>query len=250
MLFCAAIVCAGLLVLTCSKNDNPSGPGGVNSTWTYTVSGTDLIVSHPQSIETDCAGSYVTADTTFAYSDTSWFALSVNSDTMFVEGDQGDTMFLTRIGTGTGIQGQWLMSQGDFEATIEVGTQTITASTCFGDIFMAGEALWIELSYNITVSQLSCSSVRLTGNTSGEQVTINYTQTGNSPDNMDADITYSSSNAQHAPGTVFANPTTCPNDEPGWLDTFLLENNAAPAAKSAAQPALPAMKFPKIRLFR
>jgi hypothetical protein len=77
----------------------------------------------------------------------------------------------------------------------------------------------------------------LTGNTTGEVVTITW--------NASSDMTYSSSNAGHAAGTVYDNPAWCPNDEPDWYYAeFLGMNykNLAPAAKRAKKPAVPRVK--------
>jgi hypothetical protein len=219
----AAAAAAGLFILTCSKDSGPAGPGQPSTTWTYTVSGNTIIIDHPQTISTQCYGTQWSADTADAYTDSAVFTLSAGGDTLFSQTDQG-IMVLTRIGTGTGIQGQWLTDQYGFDVTIEIGPSTITASTCYADIFMGEEAPLIEANYNITVVRQSCSSVLLIGHTTNEQVTITYTQVGDSPDNLDADRTYSSNNAQHAPGTVYANPASCPNQAPGWVAQFLANN--------------------------
>jgi hypothetical protein len=225
VVLCAALATAGALILTCSKsNNNPSGPGAPSSTWTYSVSGDSLTVEHPQTITTHCSGSQWNADTTPPYTETRKFALLAGGNTLMSVGDQADTMYLTRIGSGTGIQGQWLMNEMGVDVTIEIGPSTITASVCFADIFMAEEAAYIEADYNITVVRQSCSSVLLVGHTSNEQVTITYTPVGNSPDNLRADETYSSNNPQHAPGTRYADPVSCPNQAPAWVSQFLVDN--------------------------
>jgi hypothetical protein len=223
LLFCSATAIASLFLVTCSKDSGPTGPGSPSTTWTYTASGNTLIIDHPQSISTQCTGAQWSADTTPAYTDSAVFTLSAGGDTLFSQTNQG-TMVLTRIGTGTGIQGQWLTNQYGFDVTIEVGPSTITASTCYADLFMAEQAPYIEANYNITVVRQSCSSVLLIGHTTNEQVTITYTQVGDSPDNLDADRTYSSNNTQHAPGTVYVNPASCPNQAPVWVTQFLANN--------------------------
>ncbi|MBN2189195.1 MAG: hypothetical protein JW699_07060 [Chitinispirillaceae bacterium] len=252
LLFCSAIVCvAGLLMLTCSKSDNPTGPGDTSLTWSYTVSGDYIIIEHPESIERDCDPDLV-ADTTPAYTDSAWIQISAGNDTMRVvpSDDPQDTMVFVRVGTGTGIQGQWVMDEQGFEMTLDVGPSTISASTCLSDMFMAFQGPIIEAMYDVSVTQASCSSVQLTGNVSGEIVTINFTQSGSTPDDIDADMTFSSSLPAHTPaGTVYANPTSCPNDPPDWLLEFLSDNANAPLPKRAA-PVFPAMKFPKLGLFR
>jgi hypothetical protein len=91
------------------------------------------------------------------------------------------------------------------------------------------------------VEEISCSQVRLTGLTTDEVVTITW--------NADDDATYSSSTTGHATGTVYGNPTSCPNEAPDWFTEFLYDNANAPVPKRAA-PAFPAMKLPKLRLFR
>jgi len=227
MTFCAAAAVAGIFLLTCSTTDNPpTSPEGVRATWTYTVDGNDLIISHPADTSTRCADTGLVTGFDSAYTDTNWFILSSNNDTLWTEGEfTGDTNTLVRNGTGTGIQGQWLMNRGGYDITVEVGSSTITASMCFADLFMGTYGRAIDsLDLNITVNQGSCSSVLLTGNVTHEQVTIIYTQSGNSLDNLDADVTFQSDNPQHAQSTVYANPASCPNKAPDWLTLFFFSN--------------------------
>ena len=217
----------GLLLLTCSRDSNPTAPGTPSSTWTYTVAGSDLIINRPQRIDTYCDPTYgLSADTTFAAVDTNWYVLSAGQDTLWVEGDDpGDTTLLVRIGTGTGVQGQWRMIEGDLTATITVTATTITASMCGGDLFMATDGPEIEQNFNITVTKISCDAVLLTGNTTQEQVTFTLQPTADSPDRiMEFDATYSSNTPQHATVTRYVDPTTCPNNGPDWLNDFLNDN--------------------------
>lgn len=224
MIICAAAaVAAGFLMLTCSNpagGDNPS-----SAAWTYSTCGSDtLIINHPQYIDTDCDTGTLVSDTTPAYSDTATYTLSANQDTLFVHDGSG-THLLVRQGTGTGIQGTWTMNQMGFDVTLTVGDSTITASMCLADLFMETYGRMIDsLDLAVTVNQASCSSVILTGDSTHEQVTIIYTQSGSNPDNMDADITFQSDNPQHAQTTVYADPASCPNDAPSWFSLFLFYN--------------------------
>jgi hypothetical protein len=220
----AAVAAAGLLMVTCSKSSSPTGPGSPSTTWTYTVDGSTLIVSHPETIETFCQGVTLLSDTTPAYSDTSTYFFSAGQDTMFVvDLSSGDTIVLVRSGAGSGIQGTWTMHDMGIDMTITVGASTITSSVCFSDMFMLIYAIYLS-SYDVSINSSSCSSVTITGNTTGEVVTITGTQTGDSPDNTDFDMTFSSSDPTHASATTYANPTTCPNSGPAWWPAFLTAN--------------------------
>jgi hypothetical protein len=251
VLFRAAALCAGLLALTCSKNSSPTDPGNLSATWTYTVDGNNIIITHPQVIETECDSTdQLVADTTPAYTDTNWYVLSDGNDTLYVQGDYpGDTTVLVRIGDGTGLEGEWRMAITDsISATITVTATTITASACFTDMFMAVWAPLYEAFANVTVSQSSCATVVILGNVTGEMATVSFSQSGNAPDNMAADMTFTSNNVQHQPpGTVYANPTSCPNDGPDWMLDFLFSNMNVYTPKKTA---LPAVTFPKLRLFK
>jgi len=73
--------------------------------------------------------------------------------------------------------------------------------------------------YDITMADTVIDDkpgVVLTGNKSGEVVTILW--------NKEGDATYRSSNPDHQPHTVYENPASCPNDPPQWYGDFFGDN--------------------------
>ena len=238
ILFCVFALGVCLVMWTCSKKSNPTGTGdgggGGNTASAYTMSRDTIIVSHPAYTSWTCNGTDRVIDTTItAFMDTSVITFSSTGDTMTVVKINGDTdVVLIRVGTGSGIQGQWQgLVQSSLEATMQIASSTITTSVCMADAYMAFEAWFDTMSYNITDVKQSCNSVTLTGNTSHEVVTISFGQIHNL-DIGNADMTYTSSNSQHTAFTIYANPTTCPNDYADWITSFYDANPHA-AAKMA-----------------
>lgn len=92
--------------------------------------------------------------------------------------------------------------------------------------------------YNITAQLVDSSTVRLTGNTTKEVVTIAGTLSTNG-----FDETYSSSNGAHATGKRLAIPVSCP-DEADWYSAFYLDN---PHVTTAARVAGPSVVMPKYK---
>jgi hypothetical protein len=222
-----AVFCmfAAVFIVTCSKEDNPAGPGGgPNSmTMSYTLSGNMIIISQPQTIESYsyCNGATLVTryDTSEAGSDTSTFALSNNDNTLTIDGQ----MILTRVGTGSGVLGQWTGGGMD----ISIGPSTITATESssypYADDFIEYD-LPNDLG-EITATKASNTQVILTG-TTGETVTITLSSSSE---------TYSSSNSAHATGTYYSDPVACPNDVPSWYDEFLSDNGASMFKKAMSK---------------
>ena len=96
---------------------------------------------------------------------------------------------------------------------------------------------------NITVQIVDSSTVKLTGNTTQEVVTI----TGASSTNG-FDQTYVSSNSAHASGTNLAVPTSCP-EAVTWYPAFLSANQHTTTAARIVGPRAVAPKHKKLRLF-
>lgn len=213
------------LLMVCGDSDNAVGPNGPDNSIivTYTIVGNLIIVSYPETIYTYsyCDGNQliVENDTSEAGSDTTSFLLLNNDNLLVIEGDT-----LTRIGTGSGIQGVWSMA-GFGTITIGASTITVSESYSYADMFIE-EWDMFPMADNVTATKLSENMVQLTGSISGEVVTISWNAAG--------DVTYSSSNSQHATGVVYDNPTACPNDEPEWLLLFLDENESVALNKFAA----------------
>lgn len=227
--FC--IVAAALMVL-CSKKSNPTGPGGDQNTIEtvyYTVSGNTIIITTPAQTYT---GTYCDGDSLVSesYTDTAQTHtvpfLLLNNDNLLImsSGTSGDS--LIRVGTGTGIQGQWTGSDG---ISYQIGPNTVTVVINQAASFIGDWNSFQASQYNITVAEISSNSVTLTGNSSKEVVTITWNSAG--------DEIYSSSKSTNAPSTVKANPTTCPNDSPAWYDQFLSANSNYIYAKVASVPS-------------
>gem|GEM_PF-2829449 len=100
-------------------------------------------------------------------------------------------------------------------------------------MMIAFQELMQDTCLDAAIAPVSATSVKITGNKSGEIVTITFTQVSGIKINMDMDylpvnITYSSSDAGHATHTYYANPTQCPNEiMPDWLMEFYLKNYKA-----------------------
>jgi hypothetical protein len=162
-------------------------------------------------------------------------------------------MTLTRIGTGSGLQGTWSLNPisyrivsgtptaeetarlndnvGEVNGSLS-GQMTITATqitvtsvntnSFFAEDFIdewnrGGPAMSDSARYAITVTLISSSMVELTGQKTGEKVTISEQGEG--------DIMYLSSVAAHQAHTYYVNPASCPNPrEPVWYQDFLNAN--------------------------
>jgi hypothetical protein len=261
MIFCAVAVAAGLVMWTCSKKNNPTGPngdgGGVGNytqTLTYTDSASNVIATFPQEITTYsyCIGSSLVTynDTTPSYISTMPYSISGNTLTMIQYNQGYDTAVFNRSGTGSGLIGTWLVVSAPYgwPSELDVTASTISAifNLCYADDFIdmwnSGGIYADSAYYNVTVAKNSCSQVTLTGNITNEVVTITFNNAG--------DATFTSTVSGHGVHTVYNNPTTCPNDYPDWYSPVFLNNNLkinAPAAKRAAMSSVPLVKKHPVR---
>jgi hypothetical protein len=91
--------------------------------------------------------------------------------------------------------------------------------------------------YNITIQKVSPKKLILTGNTSGESVTINWNVLSGTFLDMKYTEVFTSSNPAHTAYTYYSNPQTCPDDEyPLWWDgSFLTDNEKAGLVKALAK---------------
>jgi hypothetical protein len=251
---CVGAVCAIFLLLTCSKSSGPTGPGGGGGmhvqVTNYVRSGNDIITSE---LSSSCYGTTLVTRTIV---DTVPIVLSGNTlkaGVYSLDGNFSDPMAVvviyyvfSRIGTGSDITGQWNLTGYDYELTagtltqierneldaqkaemnasvgqmqVDIGASTITRTYCDADDYMESEAPYLTMLYNISAAKLSCGSVQLTGNISHEVVTLTWDSDGN--------VTYSSSNSQHASKVVYENPSSgqCPNVPPDWYNQFLTANS-------------------------
>jgi hypothetical protein len=144
-----------------------------------------------------------------------------------------DTAVCSRVGTGSGLTGTWtrnytsddLPSQLTFAAT----TVTLVYQVCNADDFITYDWAPDSVYYAVTLTRVSCTEVRLTGDSTGETVTITWNGWG--------DMTTSGNGAGHAAHTWRVNPGSCPNDYfPDWYYAEFLFNNfiEGPLPKRAA----------------
>lgn len=251
MLFCVVAMGAGLVMWTCSKKSNPSGPGGGDNgggntqTLTYYVSGTDIIATFPQEITaySYCNGnSLVTEnDTSYEYISTMPYSISGNTLTLI---QSTDTAYYDRSGTGSGLTGTWVVVSAPYgwPSQLDVTATTIVATfsgpnSCYADDFMSFDWAYDSIGFNGTAQKISCSQVKVIGKTTGDTVTITWNDNG--------DMTYTS--AGHAAYTYYENPTSCPDDySPSWYYTFLGQNNTG-TPKRAVRPSIPRVKKHPVR---
>ena len=106
-----------------------------------------------------------------------------------------------------------------------------------------GRGITDSAKYNITAQLVDSSTVRLTGNTTKEVVTITGT-----PSTNGFDETYSSSNGAHATGKRLAIPVSCP-EAASWYGDFHLANPSITTAARIAGPSAAMPKHKKPRLF-
>jgi hypothetical protein len=104
-------------------------------------------------------------------------------------------------------------------------------------VYSAQESIWYDgrgttdsAKYNITAQVVDSSTVRLTGNTTKEVVTITGTPSLNGFDQA-----YSSSNGGHVTGKRLAVPTSCP-EAASWYEDFHLSNLRTATAARVAGP--------------
>jgi hypothetical protein len=160
-------------------------------------------------------------------------------------------MVFTRSTSGTDIQGTWVLTGAAYEVvsgtltaaetqalntqvlamqedlaewgmTLVFGASTVSVYQTGGSSSLADELLYeyeqyVVQSCNITAAKVNSNTISLTGDVTGEVVTIAVS--------TDWDMTYSSSDPTHATHTYYDNPTSCPNDyEPLWFEDFLVAN--------------------------
>ena len=182
-------------------------------------------------------------------------------------------MVFTRQGTGTSLVGSWKSSSQEYRlvsgtltaaerqqldslivaynAEIAAGSYTeliITASKI--DVYNHGsmDYNWVDnflemwnmggpysdsALFDIAVTKVSVSVIRLTGNKTAEVVTITYVE--------GVGEIYSSSTVANVKDTVYENPASCPNSPPAWFYTFQQANmrGIPKTAQGMDKPQLP-----------
>jgi hypothetical protein len=205
-----------------------------------------------------CSGSTMLTqvDTNDAGSDTVPFTLSGNTLTIAQSTDSlasGAVVVYNRVysrtGSGTSLIGTWLLTdltytvvsgnptageldtlnadRADALAMLDAGygerlevtssTVNIYATYTWSDMFVAEMPDTSGL--DITIVKVSANMVRVTGNITGEVVTISYNEAAGT-------TTWTSSNAAAHPAyTYYADPVTCPNPYmPSWIPEVMLAN--------------------------
>jgi len=169
--------------------------------------------------------------------DTSNATYKLSGDTLIIiessdDSEELDTMKLVRVGTGSGIQGQWAMPMEDNEMFEDVTIAAYVSETTIdlwipktvGQQLAAFFQAMIATGYGtiptITVDTTG-EDITLTNTTSNEVVTISV--------NNELEIVWTSTNSEHETHTVsimdeFTGPTSCPETEadlvPEWMSEF------------------------------
>lgn len=234
LLFGAAALIAGMLLYTCSKKSNPTGPddgGDTVPTYSYIkigdTSGT-LRITIPEQIDTSrycdpiddtLVSTYDTIPLHYVlYS----FTLAGSALTLI----RNDTAVYSRSGSESGITGTWTAADTvpDFPVRMvftdtSVALSFVVTGNCEGDDYI--QYLWPldSADYYLTLNRISCTRLELYGTVSGETVTMSW--------NAEGDLTVTSSNAAHAAHTRYTNPLSCPNSEyPDWYYAEFLNPNS------------------------
>jgi hypothetical protein len=166
----------------------------------------------------------------------------------------------SRIGSGTGIVGLWSIdstgftllrgtltdseraqldaqysspvSPGAIQIDLSGGLVTVYSTITPASSFIQSQWDWNygggadSALYDIAVTQVNGTTVRMTGNKTGEVVTLVFASNG--------DETFSSSIPTNTTAVYYSNPTRCPNSEPAWYESFLTSNEKV-GAKALAK---------------
>ena len=227
------------------------------TTFDYVVQGDSLLIFYPETIDTSrrCNGDTLVVDIDTAAPDTTISRFEVSRDTLVLHVAEPDSfasdsslaaVLYSRIGTGAGLHGTWkpvVLVRADGE---RVELESLQESAVYE--FIAGMTMTIDESgihtngsfelmpgwftevmmfqltwgltgwmYDISDTVVADSQIVLTGNKTGETVTVTFYGEG--------DARYTSDDPAHEPGIVYDEPTTCPNDPPDWYSDFLSGNS-------------------------
>jgi hypothetical protein len=202
----------------------------------YDVSNDTIRIYHPERITvvgTYCNGVMLvtTFDTTLADTSCITYTLSGNTLTLTTTGPYFVyTVVLARVGAGSGLVGTWEAHDPLSNAEMQVVFTATTVSTdlsgtssqpvplCQADQYFMSSWPSDSINFNISAMRISCNGVRITGNITGEVVTMTWDNSGNK--------TYTSTDGTHAAYTWLTNPVLCPNDlYPDWYYPGFLAAN-------------------------
>jgi hypothetical protein len=251
--FCVAAISAGLLIGTCGKK-NPGSPddgdtGPTAETYSYTSTDSTIRVSIPLHVDTAkyCIDSTLVEEIDTVLATFLAFSYRIAGATLtLIQGI--DTAVYDRVGGGSGLSGTWTRYFTDnnlpSQISFDTGTKTVTLvyQKCSADDFISEWAAYSAY-YAVTLQRVSCTQVQLTGDSTGEVVTITW--------NGSCDMTTASSNPAHAAHTWHQNPLSCPNEDyPDWYYNEFLNDNfiQAPASKRAVRST--ALPVKRRRLFQ
>jgi hypothetical protein len=216
------LFCTPLFIITCGKNGNPTNPPDSlpPMTFAYSISSDTLSIDCHQRIDTNYYCN--SGDSLFIQIDTETFypeTLMIGDDSVLLW--HNDT--LTRVDPGSGIQGKWIWATDTllygypyYGVIFQIGPSTVTISISESDKFLMFPWLLRNPQPDISITKTSFYTVFLTGNITGEVVTITWNAAG--------DETYASNNKQHTQTVYYKKPNTCPNNRPDWYYQFLTAN--------------------------
>jgi hypothetical protein len=220
----AATAC--LLVWTCGKKSGPSGPednGEPGVTYSYDTNGATINITIPEHTDTSryCIIDSLVVEYDFFPAGILAWLYAVNGSVLTVI-DGNDTASYTRSGAGIGLTGSWTLNGTNdllpVKITFTATTVSLVYQKCRADEFIAFDWAPDSAAYAVSLQKVSCTEVRLTGDTTRETVTISWNGSG--------DKTTSSSDPAHAAHTWYADPVSCPNDEyPDWYYSAFLNDN-------------------------
>jgi hypothetical protein len=224
---------AGLLLGTCGKKNPSDNDGGNNGqtteTYQYTVLGNTLRVSIPLQVDTARYCDQVSGNLVALY-DTTPAHIRIYS--YLLAGDYltirlGDSAVFSRSGSGSGLPGTWnaVDTVEDFPVQMVFTDSTVAftlvpAPRCWADSdYVRYQWPQDSADYRLTLNRVSCTEVRLIGDSTHETVTLTWNSSGN--------MTVAGSAAGHSAHTWYRNPTTCPNSlYPDWYYDYFLSPNA------------------------
>jgi hypothetical protein len=206
------------------------------------------------------------------------FQIMVDSETL-LSGAVVDYWYTyARQGSGSGLEGTWRLTgvsytvvsgqltpaeQDDLDAEITeemediaegwieelvVGANTVSlyVSAPYADMIIGEMLDNIDTAdYDLTITKVNNTTVRIRGNISGETVTISMNP-------ATGDVTWTSTSSEHARHVYYSDPLSCPNEyAPEWIMLFMMQNYTGVIQKMTqprfSAPVLPLSLFDRTR---